>query len=343
MAWYNLDSRIDRSISDLQALASLLMLTGKLDSGSGLALTTSQCNHAGMRIAGFDSRLLPGGTAAASGDMQREVGAVWQTDLSRVAGGSGHSVARLLREDRLRAGFVFGENPTRDAALAEQIDKLEFLLVADLFLTETAQRADVFLPLSSYLETSGHLTNWAGKRHQITPIGDSPTGMSTGQMIRRLAERLGHEINLESDAQVCDEIEFLRRMAPANGEFSSPGGKAAFVTYSDIVQTTPASAPDVIEIEARMTTRMKGHQGLIQAAVARRSNAHGRWRSVAPLSAAVSPSEAELVPSPTVSRTAASLSAPSPLPPQTERPDAAMAPGRSQEYYGHPRCPEVNP
>ncbi|MBD3258016.1 molybdopterin-dependent oxidoreductase, partial [candidate division GN15 bacterium] len=259
VAWYNLDSRTDRSPGDLQALATLMMLLGKIGNGSGLAITSSQCNHAGMRLAGFGSRRVPGDATLANTDMVKEVSAVWQIDFGKMADNGSAGISRLMREDKLRAGFVFGENPARDDGLTDFVDNLEFLVVADLFLTETAQMADVFLPLSSYLETTGHLTNWEGRRQRINPIGDSPTGMTTEAVILKLAETLGQPITLENDREVGDELNFLLRMNTSrqNGAFPTADGKAHFVLYPETISTTPAKAPDVIEIEARFGARMK--------------------------------------------------------------------------------------
>ena len=259
VAWYNLDSRIERAPNDLAALTTLLLLLGKFGNGSGLALTTGQCNHAGMRLAGFDHRLVPGGTTVDNEAMLNTVGAVWKTDLGAMIKSDSVNPYRKLSEDKIRAGFFFGENPGIDTNLNPMIDKLEFLVVAGLFMTETAQMADVFLPMSSYLETKGHLTNWAGIRHRTTPIGNPRNGHSNNDLIRRLAAVLGRPIGPADDRQVADELTYFVRMKQEGsmGRFGTSDGKAHFVLYSDRVGTTPATVSDVIEIDGRMARRMK--------------------------------------------------------------------------------------
>ena len=169
------------------------------------------------------------------------------------------NIPRKIREDKLRAAFIFGENPAASPELNSFVDNLEFRVVGDLFLTETAQMADVFLPLSSYLETKGHLTNWAGKRYRTRPIGTPPGGMTTSEVIKRIAEELDGPIHLTNDTEVADELNHLIRMQAENrtGAFPTTDGKAHFVLYSDRVDTVSAATPLVLELDRRMAARMK--------------------------------------------------------------------------------------
>ncbi|MCP4684274.1 MAG: molybdopterin-dependent oxidoreductase [bacterium] len=259
VAWYNLDSPIDRAVGDLRALTTLMLLTGKMQRGSGLALTTSQCNHAGMRLAGFGDRFVPGGTTVKNESQLELVGSVWKTDVKALVAGDATGIPRKIREDKLRAAFIFGENPAASPELNSFVDNLEFKVVGDLFLTETAQMADVFLPLSSYLETSGHLTNWAGQRTQTNPIGSPPGGMTTSDIIRRIAAEIEAPIHLNTDGEVADELNYFIRMHNENrdGAFPTADGRAHFVPYSDRVDTVSATTPLVLELDVRTAARMK--------------------------------------------------------------------------------------
>ncbi len=168
VAWYNLDSRIDRSSGDLQALATLMLMLGKIGTpGSGLAITSSQTNHTGLMLSGFSNRLLPGGASIKDSARVHQVGAMWRTNLSEVIARSGVHLSRKLRSDGIRGALVIGENPAADPNYNAWANALEFLVVADIFDTETVQMADVFLPLATFLETNGHVTNWAGARQAI--------------------------------------------------------------------------------------------------------------------------------------------------------------------------------
>lgn len=262
VAWYNLDSRIDRAADDLKALATLLMLLGKMGvAGSGLALTSSQANHTGMQFAGFDMKLLPGGGPVSHPHLAKRIGHIWRMDMKGLVERSGTNIARKIREDKIRAAFVFGENPAAAEEYNAFVNNLEFLVVGDLFMTETAQAADVFLPLSSYLETEGHLTNWCGMVQPISPIGAPSNGRTTGDIVKSLSELFGHHIGLENFDELVSEIEMLKKefgcTGRLNGSFLTPDHKAHFVLYSDHVGTTNVLKSHVIEIDSRMSQRMK--------------------------------------------------------------------------------------
>jgi hypothetical protein len=113
--------------------------------------------------------------------------------------------------------------------------------------------------MSNYLESTGHLTNWAGRRHPVNPIGDPINGKTNRQVLRRLAADLGRPVNLENGREIGDELNFLLRMNEArrNGGFATTDGKAHFVLYPESITATPAAVPHVIEIDARMAARMK--------------------------------------------------------------------------------------
>ncbi|MDH4157904.1 MAG: molybdopterin-dependent oxidoreductase, partial [candidate division Zixibacteria bacterium] len=261
VAFYNLDSRIDRATNDLKALATLLMLLGKINGdGSGLVLTSGQCNFTGMQLAGFNNRLLPG-NALLNDAAFKEVGAVWQTDLIKLISESGFNISRKIREDKIRAALVFGENPAVDPACNHFIDHLDFLVVADMFKTDTVQMADVFLPLAGYLENKGHLTNWSGTRQAIQPIGSPVTGMTNVDIILRLCAAFGHELTFNSFDELVSEIDFLNHKIgapiPLRKSLATPDGKAHFILYSASVSPTGATTSNVLEIDARMANRMK--------------------------------------------------------------------------------------
>ena len=261
VAWYNQESRIDRAPDDLKALATLLVLVGKLGvSGSGLALMTSQANASGARLAGCDSHVLPGGVSPEHADAFREVAAVWKTDLLPLFIKSGTSLRRKLEKSDMRAAFVFGENPAVAPEYNALFNNLEFLVVADLYLTDTAQMANVFLPLSHYLEGSGHITNWSGLRQMTHPIGAPANGMTTYDLVARMNELAGHTISASNQTELGAELEYLcgQVRKSQNGRlFPTSDGKAHLSSWAIHAGVTSASAPHVLEIDGRMADRMK--------------------------------------------------------------------------------------
>jgi formate dehydrogenase major subunit len=262
VAFYNIESRIDRATNDLRALATLMLALGKLGTpGSGIALVSGECNNAGMQIAGFDNRLLPGGTLASNGRQIDVLNKLWKTDLEKTLEMSGTNIGRKIREDKIRAAIIFSENPSIAPEYHDFVNNLEFLVVADTFLTETAQAADVFLPLAAYMETEGHLTNWFGLRQKINPIGPPANGISTLDMITALAVIAGNTQGSHSFDAVASEIESLTQLSRmgnhVDGSFPTEDGKAHFSLYSDQSSSVSADLPQVLEIDARMALQMK--------------------------------------------------------------------------------------
>ncbi|HTY38926.1 MAG TPA: molybdopterin-dependent oxidoreductase, partial [Bacteroidota bacterium] len=262
VAFHNVESRIDRASNDLRALATLMLCLGKIGTeGSGLALVSSQCNNAGMRLAGFDNRLLPGGGQLGSKEIEAAAGALWKTELKKVFETSGTNIGRKIREDRVRAAVILGENPSVAPDYHQFVNNLEFLVVADMFLTETAQAADVFLPLSAYMESDGHLTNWCGLEQRTNPIGAPAGGKSTFEIIQLLSELSG-SVPITASVEAANEelhslIKLTETTGRSRGEFPTQDGKAHFVLYSDQTMAVSAEVPQVLESDARMSSRMK--------------------------------------------------------------------------------------
>ena len=261
VAWYNTDSRSERSTEDLKALATLLLSLGKIGDGSGIALFSNQCNLTGMQLAGFDNKLLPGGVPVTNLQILEEVKKIWREDLSTVVKSGGTNISRKIREDKIRAALIFGENPAVAEEYNSFINNLEFLVVCDLFRTETVNSADVFLPLSSYLETKGHFTNWSGVHQALNPIGLPSTGMTTVDILKRLSFIMGHDVEYRSVDDISAEVNNLifktYPIGRLDGYFRTRDGKAHFMPYSEVVSTTPPSIPHVIPVESRLAERLK--------------------------------------------------------------------------------------
>ena len=91
----------------------------------------------------------------------------------------------------LKAAYVAGDNPARDRPdVAEKLSKLDFLLVQDLFLTETARMADVVLPAASFAEVEGTFTGASGKKLLVKGVTPS-RGLPDWKIASLLAKKMG--------------------------------------------------------------------------------------------------------------------------------------------------------
>jgi predicted molibdopterin-dependent oxidoreductase YjgC len=111
---------------------------------------------------------------------------------------------------RLKALFVIGENPliTLPRAVAGPgIEALEFLVVQDMFLSETAEQAHVFLPALSFAESQGTFTNCEGRVQSLRRAVEPPSGLLwIGEVLAEVAAFMGKEMPLPSPAEVFAEI-----------------------------------------------------------------------------------------------------------------------------------------
>ncbi|QSB16119.1 molybdopterin oxidoreductase family protein [Natronosporangium hydrolyticum] len=209
-------------------LALALGLPGR--PGSGYGCLTGQGNGQGGREHGQKADQLPGYRKIDDPAARAHVASVWGVDPAELPG-PGRSAYELL--DALgtpggpRAMLVFGSNlavsAPRAGHITERLEALDFLMVADFVPSETAQLADVVLPITQWAEEDGTMTNLEGRvlrrRRAVTP----PPGVrSELAVLAGLADRLG----CRAPFQVYPEAVFdeLRR--------ASAGGPADYAGIS---------------------------------------------------------------------------------------------------------------
>ncbi|MCK5512816.1 MAG: molybdopterin-dependent oxidoreductase, partial [Thermodesulfovibrionia bacterium] len=135
----------------------------------------------------------------------------WATKLSKKPGLTATEMIGAAFEGTLRALYIMGENPALSDPdinhTVKAIKKLDFLIVQDLFLTDTAQLADVVLPAASFAEKDGTFTNTERRvqrvRKALNPPGEA---QEDSWIIRELSERLGYPMKYNFIEEVFQEI-----------------------------------------------------------------------------------------------------------------------------------------
>ena len=137
------------------AVAALSTLANLLGQGDRLAYVGGEANSQGLRDMGLLPDTLPGQQPVGDAAVRERLGKLWgqQPPPER-----GVSYEGMLAGD-VRALFIVGEDPAEAPGYAEALQKLEFLVVQDLFLTETGRLANVVLPACSFAEADGTYTN----------------------------------------------------------------------------------------------------------------------------------------------------------------------------------------
>jgi NADH-quinone oxidoreductase subunit G len=156
---------------------------------------------------------LPGYAPLSDAAERSRFGKLWGGNIPAASGMTARSMMEAATSGKLKALYVVGANPVRTFAVAppNRIAGLELLVVQDMFLTDTAQRADIVLPAASTYEKDGTLTNTAGEV-QATHRAIDPQGpRSDFDLIRILSHQLsvlglGSPIRLRTPDAAFDEI-----------------------------------------------------------------------------------------------------------------------------------------
>lgn len=163
-------------------LLDLLLLTGKLtEPGCGFAPLAEENNDQGAVESGAVAELLPGGLDLANPEARARIARAWKADLPLAAGATLVEMIDRARSGLVKGMLIVGENPVGSlptvVGAKEALQRLEFLVCQELFLTETASLAHVVLPAASSLEKAGTFTNQEGHvqavRPAVDPIGES--------------------------------------------------------------------------------------------------------------------------------------------------------------------------
>ena len=120
-----------------------------------------------------------------------------------VAGADGMSAPQMLADENLDVLWVVGANPLEKFSLAS---KKAFVVVQDLFLTETAKRADVVLPSASAYEKNGTVTNTCGEVQRLKKAAETMGAKPDLQIITLIARQMGVNLGKVTSDSVFDEI-----------------------------------------------------------------------------------------------------------------------------------------
>ncbi|MFG2476015.1 molybdopterin oxidoreductase family protein [Streptomyces fagopyri] len=201
---------------NVRALINLSLLTGHVGRhGSGLQPLRGQNNVQGGGDMGAIPNRLPGFQDILDPDARTKFESAWDTVIEPHYGLNLTEMFEAMEEGTLKAVYCIGENPAQSEADSEQavrrLGALDFLVVQDIFLTRTAELADVVLPATAgWAETEGTTTNSERRvqrvRAAVTPPGEAREDIG---ILRDLAARLGHEWKYTGSEAVWDELRSL--------------------------------------------------------------------------------------------------------------------------------------
>ena len=146
----------------------------------------------------------------------------WGVSLPRKEGLTTVEIADAVGSGDIKALFVMGENPLMSDPdlnhVLKAFEDIDFLVVQDIFMTETAEFADVFLPASSWAEKEGTYTNTDRRVQRVRKLRELPgEAREDWEIIHDLAGRMGYDMGCSSPAQIFDEI---ARLTPSHAGLS---------------------------------------------------------------------------------------------------------------------------
>ncbi len=193
-------------------LANLAMIAGQIGRpGTGVNPLRGQNNVQGACDMGSLPGDLPGYQKVFNKESREKFEAAWGVKLDDKPGLTVTEIMNAADKNDVRFLYIMGENPMVTDPdtnhVKHALGNTEFLVVQDIFLTETAELADVVLPACTFAEKDGTYTNTERRvqriRKAIEPRGES---RADWQIIAEMLNRLGVEANYSKVSEVFDEM-----------------------------------------------------------------------------------------------------------------------------------------
>ncbi len=200
---------------NVRSIANLAMLTGNLGKrGSGVNPLRGQNNVQGACDMGGLPGLYPGYQPVSNPEAQSKFQKAWGVKLSPNPGLCMTEAVDKMAQGEIKALYVMGENPLMSDPdlnhLKKAFERLDFLMVQDIFLNETAQMAHVVFPAALFAEKEGTVTNTERRVQRVRKAVRPPGGcLEDWRIISGLSHAMGFSMNYLSAEEIFREISRL--------------------------------------------------------------------------------------------------------------------------------------
>ncbi|NLF14590.1 MAG: NADH-quinone oxidoreductase subunit NuoG [Anaerolineaceae bacterium] len=218
----------EREAEAIAVVENLALLLGGVEA----AFVPRDNNAVGAMQMGAVPDLFPGQQSLADQKVRSRLASFWGGKLSPAAGLGFEEMMAAGQQGSLKALWIMGADPARDCpGAAGSLERIPFLVVQDLFLTDTARLADVVLPAASFAEVDGTFTNMTGRVQAIraaryAPGEARPDWWILAEAARRLVRPKSQRAWAFSSAG--DVLAEMARVLPALGALDGlaidPGG-----------------------------------------------------------------------------------------------------------------------
>ncbi len=194
---------------NVKSTANLSMLCGNVGiEGGGVNPLRGQNNVQGACDMGALPTVYPAYQPVPNEDVRKKFEAAWKATLSAKPGLTLMEIMAAAGSGKIKALYVMGENPLLSDPdlqhVTKELQKLELMIVQDIFLNETAQLADVVLPAAAFAEKEGTFTNTERRvqrvRKALEPPGEAKTDW---EIICGISNAMGYPMAYASAQEIC--------------------------------------------------------------------------------------------------------------------------------------------
>lgn len=195
--------------------ANLQMICGNLGvEGGGVNPLRGQSNVQGACDMGGLPNVYPGYQNVTLPAIQEKFEKAWNCKLDNKVGITITEMIDGAYDGSVKAIYVMGENPflsdPDQTHVIKAFERVDFMVVQDMFITETAEFADVILPAAAYAEKDGHFTNTERRVQRINKIIEPPKGVKNDwEIIQLIANAMGSDWNYQTVRDITQEINAL--------------------------------------------------------------------------------------------------------------------------------------
>ncbi|MCL4452097.1 MAG: formate dehydrogenase subunit alpha [Candidatus Thermoplasmatota archaeon] len=197
------------------AISNLLLVTGNYGRmGTGAYPLRGHNNVQGASDFGAMPGFLPGYQSLDDKEIKKRFERAWNCKIPATSGYDNNTCLEAIHDDGIRAMYIIGEELAETGSgstyVREQLEKLEFLVVQDMFLSETAKYADVVLPSSASLEKEGTFVNTERRIQRIYQVMRPLDGTRPDwEIIQDIANRLDAGWSYSHPKEIMDEVALL--------------------------------------------------------------------------------------------------------------------------------------
>jgi len=200
---------------NVMSMANLAMVTGNLGRESvGVNPLRGQNNVQGACDMGALPNVYPGYQAVTDPALREKFEKAWNVKLDDKVGLTVVEIMHQAAAGKIKGLYIMGENPMVSdpniGHVKQALEKLDFLVVQDIFLTETAQLADVVLPVASFAEKQGTFTNTERRVLWVEKAVPAPgEARIDWEVIRDVSTRMGYKMEYNTVEDIVDEVNRL--------------------------------------------------------------------------------------------------------------------------------------